>query len=303
MSENKSNLTIFQPMKYKFIYFLISLAVVLPGVFSLIRYGFKVSVDFTGGSVISFYSSSLTSDSLKQALNRQHLELKQVTHSNSRWQITTNPMTQSQLEQFLTELKSLDQNLKIEEFYTVGATLGRELIRKTIYGVLLAASLILLYIAFRFRNLKFGVSAILAMLHDTLVLLGSFSLLGHFFNIEIDSLFVTAVLTILSFSVHDTIVVYDRIRELKKHHPYLRFEDVVNRAVVETMGRSINNSMTIIFMLLAMYLLGGQTIHNFILALLIGTISGTYSSTFTAAPILVVWNNWQERRHRKTYES
>lgn len=114
-------------------------------------------------------------------------------------------------------------------------------------------------------------------------------------GVEVDTLFVTALLTILSFSVHDTIVVYDRIRELKKKHGYLEFEDIVNRAVVETMGRSINNSLTIIFMLLAMYLLGGDTTKWFIFALLIGTVSGTYSSTFTAAPILIVWEKLSHR--------
>jgi preprotein translocase subunit SecF len=134
------------------------------------------------------------------------------------------------------------------------------------------------------------------MLHDSLVLLGTFSLLGHFMGVEVDTLFVTALLTILSFSVHDTIVVYDRIRELKKKHGYLEFEDIVNRAVVETMGRSINNSLTIIFMLLAMYLLGGDTTRWFIFALLVGTISGTYSSTFTAAPLLILWEKILSRR-------
>jgi preprotein translocase subunit SecF len=124
-------------------------------------------------------------------------------------------------------------------------------------------------------------------------------LLGHFAAVEVDTLFVTAVLTILSFSVHDTIVVYDRIRELKKHYGYLDFEETVNRAVVETMGRSLNNSLTIIFMLLSMYLLGGESIKHFILALLIGTISGTYSSTFTAAPILVFWNKLLSRKKSK----
>jgi len=120
-------------------------------------------------------------------------------------------------------------------------------------------------------------------------------LLGKYAHVEVDTLFVTALLTILSFSVHDTIVVFDRVREIKKQHAYLTFEEITNRAVVETMARSINNSMTIIFMLLAMYLLGGTTIKWFILALLVGTASGTYSSTFTAAPILVIWERLSKK--------
>ena len=183
---------------------------------------------------------------------------------------------------------------------TVGPSLGAELIKKTMYAIVLSATMILLYVAYRFKNIKFGVCAIIAMLHDSLVLLGVFSLMGHYWGVEIDTLFVTALLTILSFSVHDTIVVYDRIRELKKKHGYLDLEDIVNRAVVETMGRSINNSLTIIFMLLAMYLLGGDTTKWFIGALLIGTVSGTYSSTFTAAPLLIVWEKLRLKRLAKS---
>ena len=293
-----TSLTIYQPMKYRLFYFLLSAFVILPGIYSLVRYGFRLSIDFTGGSVISFTSTQLQPDYLQQTLTQLHIEPKQIDHQNNFWRLTISPIDQSTFDQLINHLRSQAPDIKLHEFYTVGALLGKELIKKTIYGLTLAASLILFYIAIRFRNLKFGISAILAMLHDTLVLLGSFSLLGHFYGIEVDSLFVTAVLTILSFSVHDTIVVYDRIRELKKHHPHLDFEEVVNRAVVETLGRSINNSMTIIFMLLAMYLMGGATIHNFILALLVGTISGTYSSTFTAAPLLATWHQLSHRRSR-----
>jgi preprotein translocase subunit SecF len=135
------------------------------------------------------------------------------------------------------------------------------------------------------------------MFHDTLVMLGVFSLLGHFQGLEIDTLFVTAMLTILSFSVHDTVVVYDRIRESQRRYPQMSFEDLVNKAVTETLSRSINNSMTIIFMLIALWLLGGSTIKWFAFALLIGTVSGTYSSTFTAAPLLVVWYSFKNRRN------
>jgi len=122
--------------------------------------------------------------------------------------------------------------------------------------------------------------------------------MGIFFLLqkEMNLLFVTALLTIAGYSLTDTVVVYDRIRELKKKHGYLDFDEIINRAVVETMGRSINNSLTIIFMLLAMYLMGGETTHWFIFALLIGTISGTYSSTFTAAPLLIAWDKFSHRK-------
>ena len=165
-------------------------------------------------------------------------------------------------------------------------------------AIILAAGFILGYVAWRFKDPKFGICAILAMFHDSLILLGSFSLLGHFFKIEVDTLFVTAVLTILSFSVHDTVVVYDRIREFQRVFPQVSFEDLVNKAVTETLSRSVNNSLTIIFMLVALLLLGGETIRWFVAALLIGTIAGTYSSTFTAVPLLVIWAQMARRRKK-----
>jgi len=183
-----------------------------------------------------------------------------------------------------------------KRFETVGPTLGRELIKKTLVGIAIAASFIAIYVTSRFKDKKYGISAIIAMLHDTFILLGTFSFLGAYYHVEVDALFVTAILTILSFSVHDTIVVYDRIRESIKTHPKLAFNHTVNKAITETLGRSINNSLTIIFMLLSLYFLGGDTIKWFVFALLIGTISGTYSSTFTAAPLLVLWEEIKAKR-------
>ena len=148
--------------------------------------------------------------------------------------------------------------------------------------------------AYQFKSIKFGISATLATLHDSLVLLGMFSLFGHFFGAEVDFLFVTAMLTILSFSVHDTIVVYDRIRESQKKFSGNIYE-LANKALSETMVRSLNNSFTIMFMLIALILMGGETVKWFSVALLVGTISGTYSSPFVAVPILVTWDEIQKK--------
>ena len=137
------------------------------------------------------------------------------------------------------------------------------------------------------------------MFHDSLILLGIFSLLGHFRSVEVDVLFVTAVLTTLSFSIHDTVVLYNRIRELKKKHRHLSLEEIANAAVWKTLGRSINDSFTIIIMLLSLVLLGGESIRYFTLALLIGAITGTYSSSFTAVPILLVWEELANRQKHK----
>lgn len=291
MESNK--LRILQPMKYWWLYFIISLMVIIPGTFSLIVWGLKSSIDFTGGTTI-VWDVKTDETSLRRAAESSEIELREISSKGTVWTISTSPLT----KEVYSEYKAKIEGAKELSFDTVGPSLGGELIRKTIYAIILSASLILLYVAYRFKNIKFGVSAILAMLHDSLVLLGIFSLLGHFMSVEVDTLFVTALLTILSFSVHDTIIVYDRIRELKKKHGYLDFEEIVNRAVVETMGRSINNSLTIIFMLLAMYLLGGETTKWFIFALLIGTVSGTYSSTFTAAPILIAWEKFVHRNKK-----
>lgn len=285
MPTNK--LKIYQPMRYRLLYFAISLLVLIPGIYSLLTHGLKLGIDFTGGSRIVWQSSELSEESLQTALESQQLELKELTKENNIWEFTTSPLDPDSYQALKSQLAHPVTEL---EFSTLGPSIGQELVEKTIVGIALAATLILLYVAYRFRDFKFGASAILAMLHDSLVLLGIFSLLGHYQRVEVDTLFVTALLTILSFSVHDTIVVYDRIRELKKKHAYLDFEELVNRAVVETLGRSINNSMTIIFMLFSMYLMGGDSIRWFIFALLVGTISGTYSSTFTAAPLLLSWH-------------
>jgi len=278
-------------MRYWWLYFAISAIVIIPGIYSLVVWGLKPSIDFTGGSTIVWHTL-IEESALRDIAKSNNITIRELSNLNDTYTLTTNPLTKDAYQQF--KAKVIDA--KELTYDTVGPSLGAELIQKTFAAVALAATLILLYIAYRFKSLKFGVSAILAMLHDSLVLLGIFSLLGHFRGVEVDTLFVTAVLTILSFSVHDTIVVYDRIRELKKKHGYLDFDEIINRAVVETMGRSINNSLTIIFMLLAMYLMGGETTHWFIFALLIGTISGTYSSTFTAAPLLIAWDKFSHRK-------
>lgn len=305
MSKNKQKLTIYQPMRYYLVYFALSLLVIIPGVYSLARYGLKLGIDFTGGSKIVFQTPDLTEGDFRQVASEMGIDIKEIKHSDDLWELTTSPIDRSAYQSYRDELLNqhldLSSNYSFDElsFDTLGPSVGRELVRKTLSGIVLAATLILLYVAWRFRNLKFGASAIIAMFHDSLILLGTFSLLGHYQGVEVDTLFVTALLTILSFSVHDTIVVYDRIRELKKKHGYLESEEIINRAVVETLGRSINNSMTIIFMLLAMYLLGGETTKWFIFALLIGTISGTYSSTFTAAPLLLAWEKLSLAKAKK----
>ncbi len=280
-------------MHYKKLYFLISALFLIPSIFSLIVWGIKPSIDFTGGSILELRTQNLEPSKISETEGIEGLSVQKSGEET--YILKTKEIDEQKKNQLLENLKTEFGEIEEVRFETVGPSIGKELIKKTILAIVLAAGFILLYVAYRFKDKKYGVCAILAMFHDTIILLGAFSLLGHFLGVEIDTLFVTALLTILSFSVHDTVVVYDQIRDSIKKNPQVEFKALVNKAVVETLPRSINNSMTIIFMLLCLYLLGGQTIRWFSLALLIGTISGTYSSTFTAAPLLIVWDKFKKK--------
>ena len=181
---------------------------------------------------------------------------------------------------------------------TVGPTISKELAHKALAAVGVSILGILIYITWAFRKIPkptssvaFGICTVIALVHDVIVVVGIFAILGHFKGIEIDSLFITALLTVIGFSVHDTIVVFDRIRENLIKYPETNFPEVVNHSLNQTLGRSLNTSLTAVFVLVALYLFGGESIRIFVLALLIGIISGTYSSIFNASPLLVVWQN------------
>ncbi|MFL5727684.1 MAG: protein translocase subunit SecF [Chloroflexota bacterium] len=179
---------------------------------------------------------------------------------------------------------------------TIGPVVSSDLINQALVLILVGALGILVWITYRFREVKFGVTALISLLHDVIVVVGTFAILGTFFHVEIDALFVTAMLTVIGFSVHDTIVVFDRIRENRARHAGEPFAEVVNHSILQTLARSIMTSFTVVLTLLALLLFGGSAIRNFVLALLIGIVSGTYSSIFNAAPLLVVWQNWEDKR-------
>lgn len=281
-------------MKHLSIYFLISAIIIIPGVYSLARYGLKLSIEFTGGSRITLVSMKSAPEAVLQSFKEYSPTLE--TNDVSGMTLKMKEISQDNAQKIVDSTKPYNPDVKMTSFETIGPALGGETVRKTINALIISSLILLVYISATFKQLKYGVSAVIAMFHDTIVLLGSFSLLGHFFGVEVDLLFVTAALTILSFSVHDTIVVYDRIRELSHKHKNIEYVSLVNQAVTETMVRSLNNSLTIIFMLIALFLIGGETTKFFSLALLIGTITGTYSSTFTAAPLLIVWNKYFSKR-------
>ena len=179
---------------------------------------------------------------------------------------------------------------------SIGAVVSSELVGQAIILILVGSIGILLWITLRFRDFKFGVVALVALLHDVIVVVGAFAILGTLFAVEIDGLFVTAMLTVIGFSVHDTIVVFDRIRENRARHSGEPFAEIVNHSLLQTFGRSITTSFTVVLTLTALFLFGGAATQEFVLALLLGIVSGTYSSIFNASPLLVVWYDWEDRR-------
>lgn len=284
-------------LKYKFIYFAISGLAIVVGIYSLVTWGLRLGVDFTGGAILEYqFEGPVSTEEATRRLAENDLVVTSIQETGDKtYFFRLAPIEEGKKAEIKVILEDLS-GASVEElrFENVGPSIGPELVKKTIYAIVVAASAILVWVAFQFKSLKFGLSAILAMFHDSFILVGSFALLGHFFGAEVDFLFVTALLTTLSFSVHDTIVVYDRIRENERRFGGDLIE-LSNQALSETMVRSLNNSFTIAFMLVAFLLLGGTTVKWFAAALLIGTILGTYSSPFVAVPLLVTWDKLVEK--------
>ena len=278
-------------MKYKGVYFLVSGIMIVISVLSLWKWGMNLGVDFKGGSILEYkLEQKISIEEIKRRIEEDGVEITSIQQmSDGTYLFRMPPIEKENKDKIRAVLEETAGSVDELRFENVGPAVGPELVKKTIYAIAISAGIILLWVAYQFKSIKFGASAILAMFHDSFILIGSFSLLGHFFAAEVDFLFVTALLTTLSFSVHDTIVVFDRIREIKKRESGSLIE-ISNRALTETMVRSLNNSFTIIFMLAALLLLGGTTVRWFAGALLVGTILGTYSSPFVAVPFLVTWD-------------
>ncbi len=287
--------------KYIWLYFLISGLVLVPGMYALIRFGLRPAVDFTGGTLLELsFKSDVPQLVLEMVAKKDDVAIVSIQKSTGHsYIIRTKPETDKKILTFQEDIASAVSEMPtITRNETVGPVLGKELLQKAMVAAVLAIAAILLYVAWAFKNIKYGVSAIIALIHDLLVVLGVFAILGVVAHVEVDTLFVTAVLTTMSFSVHDTIVVFDRIRELVKKGEKGTFEEISDLALTQTLGRSLANSFTIMFMLLALVLMGGETVRWFVVALLVGTTSGAYSSPFVATPILILWDRWEKRRHR-----
>jgi len=291
-------------MKYKRIYLIFSGAVLVPGIISLIFFGLNLSIDFTGGSVFVYDVSQVemrdqVETKVRHAFSQKNVEVNEFVAGENFIEVRTHTIESQENDEINEILVTNLQNIDQKSFETVGPSMGREATLNAFKALGMASFGIMLYIAYAFRNIpkpyssvRFGVSAIIAMLHDAVLLVGIFSILGRVSGVEVDSLFITAVLTVIGFSIHDSIVVFDRIREnLKKMPNSWNFDQVVNFSIVETLNRSFATSLTVLITLLSLYILGGQSIKFFVLALLIGILSGAYSSIFTASPILVMWED------------
>ncbi len=290
-------------LRYKKIYFLISGIFLVFSIGSLVFWGLRLNIDFTGGSILELKFeevSDLENSGFKEELGSLGEKIIAVQDAGENLLLRLKPIDEEEKNILIDKLREDRGDVEVIQFETVGPTLGRELLTKTLIAVVLALGFIVAYAAWQFKDLMYGICAALAMLHDSLILVGSFAILGYFLGVEVDTLFVTAVLTTLSLSVHDTVVVFNSIRQEAKRFgrsvSTQQYNGIVNRAINATIVRALNDSFTIIFMLLSLVLLGGETIRWFAVALLIGTVLGTYSSTFIAAPLLTVWKDLADKR-------
>ncbi|MFH1236506.1 MAG: protein translocase subunit SecF [Parcubacteria group bacterium] len=291
------------------IWYAISLILLIPGAVALIAGGLKFGIDFTGGSLTRYTfvdeRPSVTNiidtlrDNTPAEYQAQLLGDKDVL-------VRTSPMSKEQ--RTIIQTKFTEQFGQVEEasYEEIGPTIGKELRNRSISSIIIVLGLITAYISLAFRKVGtsrlrswvFGTAAIVALGHDLLFVVGVFAVLGYFFSIEIGSLFVTALLTTLGFSVHDTIVVFDRIRERLRFNPAKTFEETVNKSINQTLVRSLNTSLCTLLVLICLYLFGGESIKTFVLALIMGISIGTYSSIFVASPLVVTWDFFQAKRGR-----
>jgi preprotein translocase subunit SecF len=308
------------------LYYLISLLVLLPGVISLlIPPGLKPGIEFSSGSMfeVSFQNTVSEEDLRAEVTSLGHPEARVQRTGNNRFLVRTSvlegsteqtpeggpqalgeqqSMTRSLFNKFGPMLKD-DGSLATDasgqaipwtvQSSAVSGTVSREIGRKSALAVAVAAVAILLYISWAFRSIpnpfRCGIAATIATLHDVVLVMGAYSIFGKVFNMEVNTMFITGLLTVIGFSVHDTIVVLDRIRENRQRYPDLPLHECVNNSILQTLGRSINTSFTVVLAVTAMLLIGGVTIRPFLVVMLIGTITGTYSSIFVASQILVTW--------------
>jgi len=292
-------------IKHRKIWYAFSLLIVIASLFSILKFGLKQGIDFTGGALLEVeYAAKPDALAVKQKIESLSWGSAVVQPSGEKNIIVRmKDLTEEQHQKVLSASLSVGQGGKEIRFDSIGPVIGKELKKKSISAMILVIVMIVLYIAFAFRKVSqpvnsfyYGLMAVVALIHDVTLPAGVFAVLGHYYGVEVDTLFVTALLTVLGFSVHDTIVVFDRIREnLRNNGNKNDFETVVGASVSQTVSRSINTSLTVILVLLAIFFLGGESTKYFSLALLIGVAIGTYSSIFLASPLLVTLQKLKSR--------
>lgn len=285
-------------MDKKWRYFIFSTLVMLPGLIVLVLYGLKLSIDFTGGTLLEYkFATQVDQNQITQALKKGDVDISSITRSGDmNYVIKLKPVDEKKISEIKNSLEEKLGKVETQRLESVGPIIGAETTKSALAALILASIMIVAYLAISFRKVprpasswKFGITAVAALLHDVVVVLGAFAILGKIYGVEIDVLFVTALLTVIGFSVHDTIVVFDRIRENLSKYLSKSFTDVANISIGQTLARSVNTSLTVVFVLLALLLFGGESIKWFVVALLIGVISGTYSSIFNATALLTLW--------------
>ncbi len=294
----------FNTLRYYKFWFTISAFILLFGIISLSVYGLRLGIDFKGGTQIELkFDKPFDINKAKDVIAKENIGNFQIQSAdNNQLIIKTANIDHDKQTKLLSDLTtSIGPNTQTS-LTSIGPVIGNQLRKDAVYELVLVSLGIVLYIGYAFRKVskpvtawRFGWAAIIALFHDLLFVLGIFSLLGHFKGVEVDSLFVTAMLTVLGFSVHDTIVVFDRIRENLRVYAGESMEFVINHSIAQTIVRSLNTSLTVLFVLLALLLFGGETIRYFVLALFLGIIVGTYSSIFIASPVLMLWQKWKTR--------
>lgn len=291
-------------IKYRKYWYILSLVVTISGIIALILWGLKLSIDFTGGTLIELEGIK-DKGVIMEIAEKSKIEGVILTETEKGLLIRAKLIDENIHRNFKAELNK-KEGVKEVRVETVGPSISAQIARNAFITIGLASLLIVFYVAYSFRKIpqpasswEFGIAAIIALLHDVLVVTGVFAFLGKFLNIEVDILFVTAMLTVISFSVHDTIVIFDRIRENLIKNIGEDFEAIVSKSVAEMLPRTLSTSFLIWIILVVLFLFGGETIKYFVLALLVGIFSGTYSSILNASPLLVTWQKFKHK-HRQT---
>ena len=294
-------------IRYKTLWLTIAGILVAASIAALAIWGLKFGIDFTGGSLleVEFNGERPTAQDVTSDLTSFGVEGITVQPIGEKGMILRfKSVDETKHQEILSHLKEKFGELEENRFESIGPTIGQELRRKATYAIIIVLICIILYIAWAFRKVsepvaswKYGVIAIIALIHDVTIPLGLFAVLGKFMNVEVNSAFVAAILTILGYSVNDTIVVFDRVREnlIKSGGNYKNFETIVNVSVNQTFARSINTTLTTLLALIAVFFWGGETVKYFALALIVGIGLGAYSSIFIASPLLVVWEKLKRR--------